>query len=330
MYNEKKLIRHFYESHYKSCVLKLLNNGFKADITKRMSYSDYLLEIEDLVESCKFGYIDTLVSIFNIDDPKFLKIIEKRQYLNQTLDSDDNWFDTVFKARSKKLWTNCDHNNYTRFLQIIQKAYPDIEKQRAMLALYKDSERKMKMCKTQEELCETFDDECKFLDYYTKDGHFTYLFELYRKQSFKLSGLQVNINFDRLILRSDYESELVRLATSTTKLHDFRSIVRLFVMWFNKEMDKLKHQTCHWSEFVNPIYVGLKKFSHDTVRILKAHEDFLIKEEDKRRAVKRQNPDYYAKKIYNLLCDEPGDYDDMYARAMEHARWMERLEEELI
>ena len=139
----QKLICHFYESHYKSCLLKLLDGGFKADITKRMSYSDYLLKIEDLVESCKFGDIDTLVSIFNIDDPKFLKIIEKRQYLNQTLDSDDIWFDTEFKARSKKLWTNCDHDNYTRFLQIIQKAYPDIEKQRAMLALYKDSERKM-------------------------------------------------------------------------------------------------------------------------------------------------------------------------------------------
>ena len=147
--------------------------------------------------------------------------------------------------------------------------------------------------------------ECKFLDYYTKDGYFTYLFELYRKQSFKLSGLQVNINFDRLILRSDYESELVRLATNTTKLHDF-GIKRLFVMRFNKEIDKLKRRTCHWSEFVNPIDVGLKKFSHDTVRILEAHQDFLLEEREKRHAVKRQNPDYYAKMIYNLLCDEPG------------------------
>ena len=83
-----------------------------------------------------------------------------------------------------------------------------------MIALYKDSERKMKMCKTQEELRETFEVESKFLDYYTKDGHFTYLYELYRKQSFKLSGLQVNLNFDRLILCSDYEAELVRLATN--------------------------------------------------------------------------------------------------------------------
>ena len=327
----QKLIRYFYESHYKSCVLKLLDGGFKADITKRMSYSDYLLEIEDLVESCKFGYIDTLVSIFNIDDPKFLKIIEKRQYLNQTLDSDDICFDTVYKARSKKLWTNCDHDNYTRFLQIIQKAYPDIEKQRAMIALYKDSERKMKMCKTQEELRETFEVECKFLDYYTKDGHFTYLYELFRKQSFKLSGLQVNLNFDRLILRSDYEAELVRLATNTTSLPDFSFIVQLFVMRFNKEMDEIEQQTNHhvWSEFFNQVDDDLKKFNDDTVRILEAHEDFLFEEVSKRYEEKRQNPDYHAKKIYNLLCDEPGNYEDMHARAMEHAWFMERLDEDI-
>ena len=140
-----------------------------------------------------------------------------------------------------------------RFLQIIQKAYPDIEKQRAMLALYKDSERKMQMCKTQEELRKKFEAESKFLDYYTQDsGHFTYLYELYRKQSFKLSGLQVNLNFDRIILRSDYEAELVRLATNTTKLHDFNSIVQLFVMRFNKEMEEIEYKTYFytWSDLL--------------------------------------------------------------------------------
>ena len=127
----QKLIRHFYESHYKSCLLKLLDGGFKADITKRMSYSDYLLEIEDLVESCKFGYIDTLVSIFNIVELNMHKIIEKRQYLNQTLDSDDIWFDTVYKAKSKKLWTNCDHDNYTRFYRLSRK-HTQISKSNAL------------------------------------------------------------------------------------------------------------------------------------------------------------------------------------------------------
>ena len=317
----QELICHFYESHYKSRLLRLSDGWFKADITKRMSYSDYIIVIENTIRNCPFEYIDTLVNIFNIGELNMHKIIdirEKRHYFLQTLDGDDIQCDIEFKVPSHdEFWINCDHDNYTRFLQIIQKAYPNIEKQLAMLALYKDSERKMKMCTTQEELCETFDFECKFLDYYTKDGYFTYLYELYRKQSFKLSGLQVNINFDRLILRSDYESELVRLATNTTKLHDYRSIVRLFVMRFNKEIDKLKQQTPHhWSEFVNPIDVGLKKFSHDTVRILKAHEDFLFEEAEKRRAVKRQNPDYYAKMIYNLLCDEPGHYEDLHALFM--------------
>ena len=303
----QKLIRHFYESHYKSRVLKLFDGGFKADITKRMSYSDYIIVIEDLVGGCKFGYIDTLVSIFNIDELNMHKIIEKRQYLNQTLDSDDILLDTVYKANSGKLCTNCDHDNYTRFLQIIQKVYPDIEKKRVMIALYKDSERKMKMCKTQEELRETFDVECKFLDYYTKDGYFTYLYELYRKQSFKLSGLQVNLNFDRLILCSDYEAELVRLATKTTSLPDFSFIVRLFVMRFNKEMDEIEQQTNHhdWSEFFNQLDDYMRKFNDDTVRILKAHEDFLFEEAEKRRAVKR-----------HLLCDEPGNCEDMHARAI--------------
>ena len=319
----QELICHFYESHYKSRLLRLSGCIFNVDLTKRISYSDYIIVIENTIRNCPFEYIDTLVNIFNIGELNMHKIIdirEKRHYFLQTLDGDQIQCDTDFIAESisvyDEFWINCDHDNYTRFLQIIQKAYPKIEKQRAIIALYKDSERKMKMCTTQEELCETFFVECKFLNYYTKNGYFTYLFELYRKQSFKLSGLQVNINFDRLILRSDYESELVRLATNTTKLHDFIFIKRLFVMRFNKEIDKLKQTPHYWSESLNIIDDGLKKFSHDTVRILEAHQDFLLEERDKRRAVKRQNPDYYAKMIYNLLCDEPGNYEDLHALFM--------------
>ena len=177
----QKIICHFYESHYKSRVLKLSDSGFKADITKRMSYSDYLLEIEYTVKNCKFEYIDTLVNIFNIDELNMHKIIDvrkKHHYFLQTLDGDHIQCDIEFKVPSEmhdEFWINCDHDNYTRFLQIIQKAYPNIEKQRAMLALYKDSERRMKMCTTQEELHKKFETESKFLDYYTKDGSL-YLF----------------------------------------------------------------------------------------------------------------------------------------------------------
>ena len=321
----QKLIRHFYESYYKSRVLKLSGGGFKADITKRMSYSDYIIVIEYTLKYCKFEYIDTLVSIFNIDELNMHKIIdvrEKHHYFLQTLDVDYIQCDIEFKVSSisvyDEFWINCDHDNRARFIQLIQKAYPKIEKQNAMLALYKDSERKMQMCKTQEELHKKFETESKFLDYYTKDGHFTYLYELYRKQSFKLSGLQVNLNFDRIILRSDYESELVRLATSTTKLHDFNSIVRLFVMMFNKEMEEIEYKTCTytWSDFFDYIDINedtlmLTNFTYKTIRILLEHENFLIEEREKRRVVKRQNPEYYVKKIYNLLREKPGNYEDL-------------------
>ena len=252
-------------------------------------------------------YIDTLINIFNIGELNMHKIVdvrEKHHYFLQTLDGDHIEHDIDFiVSLYDEFWTNCDHDNYTRFLQIIQKAYPDIEKQRVMLALYKDSERRMKMCTTQEELRKKFETESKFLDYYTKDnGHFTYLYELYRKQSFKLSGLQVNLNFDKLILRSDYEAELVRLATNTTSLPDFSFIVQLFVMMFNKEMEEIEQQTYHhdWSEFFNQVNGNLKKFTDDTVRILKAHEDFLFEEAEKR----------------HLLCDEPGNCENMHARAI--------------
>ena len=289
----QKLICHFYESHYKSCLLKLSYGGLKADITKRMSYSDYLLEIEYTVKNCKFEYIDTLVNIFNIDELNMHKIVdvrEKRHYFLQTLDADHIQCDIEFKVPSyDEFWINCDHDNHSRFIQLIQKAYPNIEKQRVMLALYKDSERKMQMCKSQEELRKKFETESKFLDYYTKDGgHFTYLYELYRKQSFKLSGFEVNLNFDRLILRSDYEAELVRLATNTTKLRDFNSIVRLFVMRFNKEMEEIEYKTYFytWSDFFDYIdkdedNVMLTNFTHKTIRILLEHENFLLEEREK-------------------------------------------------
>ena len=292
-----------------------------------MSYSDYIIEIEYTIRNCHFEYIDTLVNIFNIDELNMHKIIdvrEKHHYFLQTLDADHIEHDIDFIAKSisvyDEFWINCDHDNRARFIQLIQKAYPDIEKQRAMLALYKDSERKMQMCKTQEELRKKFEAESKFLDYYTQDsGHFTYLYELYRKQSFKLSGLQVNLNFDRLILRSDYEAELVRLATSTTKLHDFNSIVRLFVMRFNKEMEEIEYKTCTytWSDFfdyidINEDNVMLTNFTYKTIRILLEHENFLLEEREKRRVVKRQNPEYYVKKIYNLLREKPGNYEDLH------------------
>ena len=52
--------------------------------------------------------------------------------------------------------------------------------------------------------------------------------------------------------------------------------------------------------------------TYKTIRILLEHMKIsYLKNEEKRRAVKRQNPDYYAKKIYNLLCDEPGNYEDL-------------------
>ena len=302
----QKLICHFYESHYKARLLRLSGCIFNVDLTKRMSYSDYIIEIEYILRNCHFTYIDTLINIFNIGELNMHKIVdvrEKHHYFLQTLDADHIERDINFIVSSyDEFWTNCDHDNYTRFLQIIQKAYPDIEKQRVMLALYKDSERRMKMCKTQEELRKKFETESKFLDYYTKNGHFTYLYELYRKQSFKLSGLQVNLNFDRLILCSDYEAELVRLATKTTSLPDFSFIVQLFVMRFNKEMEEIEQQTYHhdWSEFFNHIDDDLKKFNDDTVRILKAHEDFLFEEAEKR----------------HLLCDEPGNCEDMHVRAI--------------
>ena len=311
----QKLIRHFYESHYKARLLRLSGCIFNVDLTKRMSYSDYIIEIEYILRNCNYEYIDTLVNIFNIDELNMHKIIdvrEKHHYFSQTLDEYYIEHDIDFIVSSisvyDEFWINCDHDNQARFIQLIQKAYPNIEKQRVMLALYKDSERRMKMCTTQEELRKKFETESKFLDYYTQDnGHFTYLYELYRKQSFKLSGLQVNLNFDRLILCSDYEAELVRLATKTTSLPDFSFIVQLFVMRFNKEMEEIEQQTYHhdWSEFFNQVNGNLKKFTDDTVRILKAHEDFLFEEAEKRRAVKR-----------HLLCDEPGNCENIHARAI--------------
>ena len=320
----QKLICHFYESHYKSRVLKLSDGLFKTDLTTRMSYDDYIIVIEHTIRNCDSEYIDTLVNIFNIGELNMHKIVDVRKkshYFLQALDGDHMQCDIEFKVPSEmhdEFWINCDHDNQARFLQIIQKAYPNIEKQNAMLALYKDSERRMKMCTTQEELRKKFETESKFLDYYTKDGHFTYLYELYRKQSFKLSGLQVNLNFDRLILRSDYEAELIRLATNTTKLRDFNSIVRLFVMRFNKEMEEIEYKTCTytWSDFFDDIgsdedHVMPTNFTYNTIRILLEHENFLLEEREKRRAVKRQNPEYYVKKIYNLLRERPGNYEDL-------------------
>ena len=322
----QKLIRHFYESHYKLRLLRLSGGIFNVDLTKRMSYSDYIIEIEYIIRNCHFEYIDTLVNIFNIGELNMHGIVdvrEKHHYFLQTLDGDHIEHDIDFIVSSisvyDEFWINCDYDNQARFMQLIQKAYPNIEKQRAMLALYKDSERRMKMCKTQEELRKKFKTESEFLDYYTKDGgHFTYLYELYRKQSFKLSGLQVNLNFDRLILRSDYEAELVRLATKTTSLHDFNSIVRLFVMRFNEEMEEIEYKTCTytWSDFFDYIdkdedNLMLNNFTYKTIRILLEHENFLLEEREKRRVVKRQNSEYYVKKMYNLLREKPGNYEDL-------------------
>ena len=140
---------------------------------------------------------------------------------------------------------------------------------------------------------------------------------------FKLCNLQVNLNFDRLILRSDYEAELLRLATNTTKLRDFNSIVRLFVMRFNKEMEKIEYNTYFytWSDFFDYIdinedtlFLNLMRnnFTYKTIRILLEHENLLLEEREKRRAVKRQNPEYYVKKIYNLLCENPGNYEVLH------------------
>ena len=165
----QKLIRHFYESHYKSRLLRLSGGIFNVDLTKRMSYSDYLLEIEYTVKNCKFEYIDTLVNIFNIGEllnmHKIVDVREKHYYFLQTLDGDHIQCDIEFIVPSEmhdEFWINCDYDNQARFMQLIQKAYPNIEKQRAMLALYKDSERRMKMCTSQEELRKKFETESKF------------------------------------------------------------------------------------------------------------------------------------------------------------------------
>ena len=85
----QKLICHFYESHYKSRLLKLSDCIFNVDLTKRMSYSDYIIEIEYIVRNCDFEYIDTLINIFNIEELNMHKIVdvrEKRHYFSQTLD----------------------------------------------------------------------------------------------------------------------------------------------------------------------------------------------------------------------------------------------------
>ena len=50
----QKIICHFYESHYKARLLRLSGCIFNVDLTKRMSYSDYIIEIEYILRNCHY------------------------------------------------------------------------------------------------------------------------------------------------------------------------------------------------------------------------------------------------------------------------------------
>ena len=194
---------------------------------------------------------------------------------------------------------NSDRNVYNRFLHSTLKVFPDINKQRIVLSLYKNSERRMSLCKTQSELYKTFEEERTFL--YKLKIYTVYLFNLFRKYSFKLSGMQCNLNFESIINRQDYISELIRLATSTTSRGDFSSIVSLFITSYSEKIYDVRDEllVCPWLTFFGFAETS-KLLGTEAVRILKAHAEFLIEEAEKR----------------HLLYDEPGNCEYMHARAI--------------
>ena len=203
---------------------------------------------------------------------------------------------------------NSDRDVYNRFLHSTRKVFPDINKQRIVLSLYKNSERRLSLCKTQSELCKTFQEERTFL--YKLKIYTVYLFNLFRKYSFKLSGMQCNLNFDSFINRQDYISELIRLATSTTSRGDFSTIVSLFITRCSEKIYDARNEllVCPWLTFFGFAETS-KLLGTEAVRILKAHEEFLIEEEDKQRKNQLQDPEYYALDAYNFLCEHPGFYE---------------------
>ena len=95
-------------------------------------------------------------------------------------------------------------------------------------------------------------------------------------------------------------------------------------MRLHKEMEeKVEYKTCTytWSDFFDYIDINednlflnlmLNNFTYKTIRILLEHENFLLEEREKRRVVKRQNPEYYVKKMYNLLREQHGNYEDLH------------------